>query len=218
LQKSQIQFGLGTNYSRFDARDRSTNGPAAFISDQSPKLFLNWLLRWNEIFSTRLGFATTYEKIQDDVSTSGRQITSSSGSRNTSQAFGFYHWNDDAKTGLGVKNQDFLFERSLSTTTVQIERIAILSISLEHEQKILEVKKIDLSLGGSYDYLLTNNSASYGIDAGNYSQVFMKATHHLDQWALQGEINYGFGSQNTTLIDQKVTQVGFLLSGIWSLR
>ncbi len=213
--RSHLSGGLGFQYARIDAQDKSSGDRAIFLSALSPAARFSWLLDWSESWSSLLSVHWVEETFESGSSSSSR-LKDQKGSRFGFDMGGVRHWASGGQTSFVLAREKNIYTWAATDGSVHFDRVENWAAQVKHEKQLVKVKKAKLGAFGSLKLGLASQGKGYatGTSFGAKLGVFME--HAMDSCTLRGEAFYGQSKQSSTFLKQTTAESGILFSLGWS--
>lgn len=194
--KSLFKLGVGVDYFRVDATDKSTKDSATVLSRPSPRVTLSWNLFFNPEWSTEVLFSLRQEKISQDT-TSARKLNKTNFNR-LNMHFGVNrHWSDKNKTLVYVGRSERGFLRAISATELTLDAGTSTDVGVKHETIIYKKKTALAGLDVQAAYLSSAETPGYRTDPGYMVQGGGFIRHQLKSVLIEARAAYGVWKQDT---------------------
>ena len=209
-------------YYRYDGTDKTTNVPGVMLSKLDPEIGFGWNNYWNENFRTDLHFSIISNELHPDVTE--RSLIQNKVILNTFAAGARY---EVGKWGfnLGVTQKERLFYRFSVQSIVKFEGGDIV---------VNAVPIVDLHAGVSYmlhqsgkyrfdgqlgvSSIFGGSTSGYDVTPGNAVDFSFTVQHDRVQEYLFGTVKFQVSQQDTSILLQKVTELGFTFGYAWKLK
>jgi len=208
--RSDFSLGMGFQYFSIDSKDRATGQNATLLSNAAPQFRFNWDLAWNPRWSARVRVDYQKEEILSFDDASGIVLRGAKGHRIGFLVGALRTWAPGSSTGLFIGRDEEIYERSPAVKIVQIERVGLPTVSVE--QSHVFFGSSSASIGGALMGKLYLPAKANGFTTNTGWQLRPKVflEHDLTVFRARAEAFYGFGRQDSNLVEQKVQSAGVL--------
>ncbi len=209
-------------YNRYDGIDRTTGGQGVLLSKLNPDIGFGWSNYWTENFRTDLSFSIINNDIHPEVRE--RPIEQSKKTMNT---FGASLRYEMGKWGVrvGIEQRERLFYRFLTQNIVLFDDGGVV---------VNAVPLVDVSAGISYMFhqsgkfrfdgeinltsIQGSGTSGYNVRPGTAFDFAFTVQHDRVKEYLFGTVKYEMSQQDTDILLQKASELGFKFGYAWKLK
>lgn len=195
---SNFSFFLKTSFFRIDSIDKTSSDKAIILSELSPEIGLLWNLNWSSKTSFHFMFSTQYYSFQKL-----ENLNSENSTRYSFQTSMDYKINEFlTSVGAGITEELFPYSKSADELTLEKAFTPLLMTSLAYPF----MKKSNASIGVklSYQYLFSQETKNYDIQAGNKITAGLYFTHLKQTF----DLFYSINKQDTSLATKDEKYIG----------
>ena len=212
LAISRLGFALDLGYFAVKSQDLSTGERSTMLSRLNPGALGYWKLEWNDQFETKATFRyQNYTIVQfEDY----KSIQNPNGSRLSTELLGTYHFHNSFSLELGFGTEEELFNRSLNTSLIKIDTIALPYAKLGVNYRWLSYRGITLDQDVYGKYFFSGTTADYSIASGTEYGSSVTLSHRFDTLERKRiflNLYYQSYSQNTSITNNQFTAIGMML-------
>lgn len=209
-------------YNRYDGTDRTTGGQGVLLSKLNPEIGFGWNNYWTENFRTDLYFSVINNDIHPEIRE--RPIEQSKKTLNTFSAnarFEVGKWGFSA----GIQQRERLFYRFLVQNIVLFDDGGVV---------VNAVPLFDAHLGASYMFhqsgkfrfdgefnvssIQGGGTSGYNVNAGTAFDIGFTVQQDRIKEYLFGTVKYEMSQQDTDILLQKASELGFKFGYAWKLK
>lgn len=209
-------------YNRYDGTDRTTGGQGVLLSKLNPEIGFGWNNYWTENFRTDLYFSVINNDIHPEIRE--RPIEQSKKTLNTFSAAARY---DIGKWGFnaGIQQRERLFYRFLVQNIVLFDDGGVV---------VNAVPLFDVHVGASYMFhqsgkfrfdgeinmtsIQGGGTSGYNVNAGTAFDIGVTVQQDRVKEYLFGTVKYELSQQDTDILLQKASELGFKFGYAWKLK
>lgn len=212
----------GAWYNRYDGVDRETRGTGTLLSKLNPEIGFGWTNYWSGNFRTDLGFSIINNDIQPEV----REVPIEQGKKtiNTLTAEVRY---ETGRYGVkaGISQRERLFYRFLQDNFfvqgdggVVVNAVPVMDIHVGASYMIHAAGKFRVDGEASFVSMQGTNTSGYAVKPGSALEVALTVTHDRVKEYIFGTIKYESSQQDTDILLQKASELGFRFGYAWKLK
>ncbi len=219
---STIYVTGGAWYNRYDGTDKTTGGQGILLSKLNPEVGVGWNNYWTEYFKTDLYISVVNNAIHPEIRE--RPIDQDKKVLNTFSANAKF---EIGKWGFrgGVSQRERLFYRFLTQNIVLFDDGGVV---------VNAVPLIDLHAAASYMFhqagkyrfdgevgvtsILGAGTSGYDVKPGTAFDIGFTVQHDRVQEYLFGTVKFELSQQDTDILLQKATELGFTFGYAWKLK
>lgn len=219
---SALYVTAGAWYNRYDGTDRTTGGQGVLLSKLNPEIGLGWNNYWTENFRTDLGFSIINNDIHPEIRE--RPIEQSKKTLNTFLADARY---ETGKWGfkLGLEQKERLFYRFLVQNIVLfddggvvVNAVPLIDVHAGVSYMLYQSGKFRLDGEFTYLSILGGSTSGYNVAPGSAYDIGFTIQHDRVKEYLFGSVKYEVSQQDTDILLQKATELGFTFGYAWKLK
>lgn len=212
----------GAWYNRYDGIDRTTQGNGVLLSKLNPETGLGWTQYWNENLRSDLSFSI----ISNDIHPEVREvpIVQSKKIMNTINADLRY---EKGKWGVkfGITQRERLFYRFnpdniyiIDDGGVVVNAVPVMDYHLGVSYMIKQMGKFRVDGEATFVSMLGTNTSGYAVVPGSATELAVTISHDRIREYLFGTVKYESSQQNTDILIQKASELGFKFGYAWKLK
>ncbi|MGZ6418478.1 MAG: hypothetical protein ACXWPX_08200, partial [Pseudobdellovibrio sp.] len=209
-------------YNRYDGVDKTTGGNGVLLSKLNPEVGFGWTNYWNDHVRTDLSVAVMNNDIQPEV----REVPIEQPKKiiNTLNADIRYEM---GKWGgkFGVAQRERLFYRFNPFNIflpdnggVVVNAVAVMDYHLGVSYMIKQMGKFRIDGELTFFSLLPTETSGYSVKPGTATDISFTISHDRIREYLFGTVLYEVSQQNTDILTQKATELGFKFGYAWKLK
>lgn len=219
---STLFVTAGAWYNRYDGVDRTTGGQGVLLSKLNPEVGLGWNNYWTENFRTDLGFSIINNDIHPEIRE--RPIEQKKKTMNT---FSFDLRYEMGKWGVfgGISQRERLFYRFLTENIVLFEdggvvvnAVPLTDLHAGVSYMFRQTGKFRFDAMFSYVNILGGSTSGYNVTPGNAYNFAVNIQHDRVKEYVFGTVRYEMSQQNTDILLQKASELGFTFGYAWKLK
>jgi hypothetical protein len=210
--RSQLDLSFGGEYFRIDAKDLSTNASAQILSKLSPSVSAAWKLRFTENYASLLGVSLRKDRIEPFAGASKRIQGDGTSAL-------FYAGVERSKSGgrsrILLGQEDILYTRAQSAQSIELTRVPVPYISLEHAQEVFRRQTAAAGIGAKISAHAPASATAFRAKSGYGGKLFLFLSHQMEAASLRGELFYGQRKADSTIAKQNVNSAGISMAIEW---
>lgn len=212
----------GAWYNRYDGTDRTTGGQGILLSKMNPEVGLGWNNYWTENFRTDLNFTIIYNAIHPEIRE--RPIEQDKKVLNTFNVDVRYEISKWGFT-LGISQRERLFYRFLTENIVLFDDggVVVNAVPLVDVHTLVSYM---FHQAGKYRFdgaiglvsILGSSTSGYNVTPGTAFDLSLTVQHDRVQEYLFGTVKFESSHQDTDILLQKASELGFTFGYAWKLK
>ena len=209
-------------YNRYDGIDKTTGGTGVLLSKLNPELGFGWTNYWNNNFRTDLSVTILNNDIQPEIRSvpieQGKKVLNSV-TANVRYEMG--RWGGK----IGISQRDRLFYRFNPDNIfipddggVVVNAVPVLDYHLGVSYMIKQMGKFRIDTELTFISMTATNTSGYVVQPGTAYEIAATVQHDRIREYLFGTVSYEASQQNTDILLQKATELGFKFGYAWKLK
>ncbi len=212
----------GAWYNRYNGVDRTTGGEGTLLTKANPQFGLGWTNYWNKNLRTDLSFSVANSNMLDDVR--GLTIDQAKKSLNYINAQLRY---EIGKWGVkaGISQRERLFYRFDDVYYqlpfgggVEVNAVPVLDLSAGLTYMLHQTGKFRFDGDLTFVSMQSTSTSGYKITPGTGLEIAAIVTHDRIREYIFGAIKYETSQQDTDILQQRATELGFNFGYAWKLK
>ena len=209
-------------YNRYDGVDRTTGGEGTLLSKLNPEVGFGWNNYWNARFRTDL-YATI---LNNDIHPEVRERPIEQ-SKKILNSFAFDARYEIGKLALkaGLSQRDRLFYRFAQSNIflqqdggVVVNAVPVLDFHVGVGYMLHQAGKFRFDLEATLESLQAAGTSGYNVRPGNAYEIAGTIQHDRVKEYLFGTVKYEVSQQDTDILIQKTSELGFKFGYAWKLK
>lgn len=209
-------------YNRYDGVDRTTGGHGILLSRLNPEVGVGWSNYWSANFRTDLQVSVIKNAIHPEIRE--RPIVQD---KNTLSSFSFDVRYEMGKWGvnLGLSQREKLFYRFLTENIVLfddggviVNAVPLMDIHTSVSYMIRQAGKYRVDGVFGLASIQGGGTSGYNVNPGTAFSLACTVQHDRVQEYLFGTIKYEVSQQDTDILLQKASELGFAFGYAWKLK
>jgi hypothetical protein len=209
-------------FNRYDGIDRTTGGTGVLLSKMNPEIGFGWTNYWNNNFRTDFNFTTLNNDIQPEV----REVPIEQGKKVLNSFTADVRW-EAGKWGVkaGISQKDRLFYRFNPDNIfipddggVVVNAVPVIDYHIGASYMVKQMGKFRIDTELNLMSMTATNTSGYVVQPGTAFEVAATVMHDRVREYLFGTVSYESSQQNTDILLQKATELGFKFGYAWKLK
>ncbi len=209
-------------FNRYDGVDRTTGGTGVLLSKMNPEIGFGWTNYWNNSLRTDLNFTTLNNDIQPEV----REVPIEQGKKVLNSFTADVRW-ETGKWGVkaGISQKDRLFYRFNPDNIfipddggVVVNAVPVLDIHAGVSYMVKQMGKFRVDAELNLLSMTATKTSGYVVQPGTAYELAATVMHDRIREYLFGTVSYESSQQNTDILLQKATELGFKFGYAWKLK
>jgi hypothetical protein len=212
----------GAWYNRYDGTDNTTGGQGILLSKLNPEVGLGWNNYWTENFRTDLSFSIINNDIHPEVRE--RPIEQSKKTLNTFVADARFEVGKWGFSG-GLAQRERLFYRFIVQNIVLfddggvvVNAVPLMDYHAGVSYMIHQTGKFRFDAELGYVSILGASTSGYNVTPGSAFDIGFTVQHDRIKEYLFATVKYEVSQQDTDILLQKATELGFRFGYAWKLK
>jgi hypothetical protein len=209
-------------YNRYDGVDKTTGGSGTLLSKLNPEVGFGWTNYWNNNWRTDLGVSIINNDIQPEV----RNVPIEQGKKVLNTVTADVRYESGRWGGkLGLTQRDRLFYRFNPDNIfipddggVVVNAVPIIDYHVGVSYMVKQMGKFRFDTELTFLSLTSTNTSGYVVQPGTAFQISGTITHDRVKEYLFGTVLYESSQQNTDILLQKTSELGFKFGYAWKLK
>lgn len=209
-------------YNRYDGTDRTTGGTGVLLSKLSPEIGFGWTNYWNNNLRTDLSVSMVNSDIQPEV----REVPIEQSKKVLNSVTADVRW-EMGKWGVkaGLSQKDRLFYRFNPDNIfipddggVVVNAVPVIDYHIGVSYMIKQMGKFRVDTELSLLSMTATNTSGYVVQPGTAYEFSGTIMHDRVREYLFGTVSYESSQQNTDILLQKTSELGFKFGYAWKLK
>lgn len=211
---SKFTVATSGQFYEFNGTEKSNGRSANLISNFSPGIELGSEQIWSENFSTSIFYSG--EKISI-ANTSTRTILGGDAYLSEISLSANYDIGEKTKITATAAQSEVLLHRAPNSSSLQMEKSSKTILDIKVDQRIAQIKPLELHLGLSAGTILPGDSNGYKSEWGNTFGANLKVVHKSESGsAIDSSLFYKHANLSTDAVKFGQSEVGAKFSYTWA--
>ncbi len=218
--KASLSFYSGVDFFKINGKDKSTGDESVILSEASPYAGLSYNLHWSDVTTISLGGSFQNYKLQK--LNDGQSFDDNNGHRVRVSLGLTRSFSERWDLGTGVSFDQDLFFHSASLTKLNVDKVLITKPYVTARYFAMKKNKASIGLDGKLGVNLPGETNEYKIRGGNHAGAgaffrYQSKDTNPHQKALEARVSYSVDSQDTSIANQKNSNLSFAILYQWDL-